>query len=228
MTKIGIVLSGCGVNDGSEIHEATLTLLHVVKAGATPVFMAPNRKQVDVIDHAKGEAGEGSRNILVEGARIARGEIKDMIEVSAGDIDALIFPGGFGAAKNLSNFALVPHPADAKADEDVERLVKEMLSQGKPMGFICIAPASVAAVVLRDKKIKLTCGTDEATAKAVAALGNEHVQAEVDEIVTDEVHKIVSTPAYMLAQNIAEADEGICKLVAEVMEMVAARKAKAA
>lgn len=220
MTKrIGIVLSGCGVKDGSEIHEAVMALYHVVKNGGTPVFMAPNIEQSSVINHKNDTDMREHRNVLVESARIARGDIHDIADIRIGDVDALIFPGGFGAAKNLSDMALHDNVADMVVELHTQQLIEEMFEARKPMGFICIAPASIAAVALKGKGVKLTIGNDMATAKNIMALGNTHVEATAGDIVVDTEKKIVSTPAYMLAQNIVEAGEGIGKLVDRIFKL---------
>ena len=141
MAKVGVLLSGCGVFDGSEIHEAVLTLLTLDRAGAEIVCMAPNMDQAHVINHLTQEVMNEKRNVLVESARIARGEIKDLQEVQAPDIDALIIPGGFGAAKNLSDFAF--KGTAATVHPEVERLLNDMVAAGKPVGAICIAPGDL-------------------------------------------------------------------------------------
>ncbi|MBD3287431.1 isoprenoid biosynthesis glyoxalase ElbB [candidate division KSB1 bacterium] len=215
--KIGVLLSGCGVNDGSEIHEATLTLLALDTAQADIIALAPDAEQAHVIDHAKGDEEKGaSRNVLVESARISRGEIKSVKNVTASDLDGLIVPGGFGAAKNLCTFAF--DGTNCKVNPDVEQLIKDMYAAKKPMGFICIAPA-LCAKVLGDFKPKLTIGNDEGTAKAVEEMGGEHVTCKVDEIAVDEGNKIVSTPAYMLGPSISFVAQGITKCVNKVLEM---------
>jgi enhancing lycopene biosynthesis protein 2 len=217
--RIGVVLSGCGVFDGAEVHESVLTLLHAVKAGAAVTFLAPDVAQAHVIDHQKGMPVDGqTRNVRTEAARIARGEVTDIATVTAADFDAVIFPGGFGAAKNLGNLAFAKGPAEMTVEAGTQKLVTDMFAAGKPLGFICIAPASVAAVALRGKGLKLTIGSDrDPAAEAIRALGHTHVAATVDEIVIDNTHNVVSTPAYMLAHNVAQAESGIAKLVAEVV-----------
>lgn len=220
MTKVGVVLSGCGVYDGSEIHESVITILALDRAGAEILFMAPDVEQMHVINHLDGQPAEGqSRNVLVESARIARGKVRDVAEVKGSDVEALVFPGGFGAAKNLCDFAV--KGADCTVNPEVARLVKEVHDAGKPIGFICISPA-MAAKIFADSGIdgvKLTIGNDEETAEAVRTLRAEHVECTVGNYVVDEGHKIVTTPAYMLAQRISEAAEGIDKLVNKVLEL---------
>ncbi len=220
MAKIGVVLSGCGVYDGSEIHEAVITLLAIDRAGAEAVCMAPNIEQMHVINHLTGEVAEGeTRNVLVESARIARGQIRDIKEVSAAELDALIFPGGFGAAKNLCDFAV--KGADCTVQPEVARLVREVVAAKKPLAAVCIAPALVSKVLGSDKIAhKLTIGTDEATAAALSAMGTEHVACPVREFVVDRENKMVSSPAYMLAGRISEAAEGIEKTVRVLLEMI--------
>ncbi|WP_303721364.1 isoprenoid biosynthesis glyoxalase ElbB [Malonomonas rubra] len=219
MTKVGVVLSGCGVYDGSEIHETVITLLALDRAGATAVCMAPNMEQT-VVNHLTGEQMEGvTRNVLEEAARIARGAITDIAKIKASDIDALILPGGFGAAKNLCNFAV--KGTDCEVHPEVARLIREVVAAKKPLAAICIAPALVSKVLGDDNLAhKLTIGTDEGTAKAVTTMGSTHVECPVREFVIDKENKLVSTPAYMLAGNISEAAEGIEKTVKAVMEML--------
>ncbi len=219
MPKVGICLSGCGVNDGSEIHESVITLLALDRAGAEIVFMAPNVTQTKVVNHLTGDEMAESRNVLVESARIARGNISDIAEVSARDVDALIFPGGFGAALNLCDFAL--KGADCDINPEVERLIKEMITARKPIGVICIAPAMLSrALKDLDLKPELTVGNDPGTAGQMGRLGTVHVECPVQEFVVDERYKIVSTPAYMLAGRVSEAAAGIEKLVKKVLALI--------
>ena len=216
MSKIGIVLSGCGVNDGSEIHEAVITMLELDKAGADMLLMAPNIDQLHVINHATGEELNDSRNVLVESARISRGDIEDIAVVTSENVDALIFPGGFGVAKNLSDYAMAG--VECSVNPDVLRLSREVHNEGKPIGAICIAPAIMATIL--SGETELTVGFDEQTASDIDAMGAKHVLCPVDEIVVDKEKKVVSTPAYMEAQSIKEAALGIEKLVAEILNMI--------
>ncbi|HXV21910.1 MAG TPA: isoprenoid biosynthesis glyoxalase ElbB [Desulfuromonadales bacterium] len=217
--KIGVVLSGCGVYDGSEIHEAVITLLAIDRAGAEAVCMAPDMEQMHVVNHLTGEvAGGEKRNVLVESARIARGKIRNIKEVKAGDVDALIFPGGFGAAKNLCDFAV--KGAECSAHPEVARLVREVVQAQKPLAAVCIAPALVSRVLGNEKLAhQLTIGTDAGTAQALEKMGSVHVACPVHEFVVDKKNKLVSTPAYMLAGRISEAAEGIEKTVKALLEM---------
>ena len=220
MPKVGVVLSGCGVNDGAEIHESVITMLFLDRAGAEMVLMAPNIDQLHVINHATGEEIEGeSRNVLVESARIARGEIKDIVDVTSEDIDALIFPGGFGVAKNLCDYAMAG--ADCSVNPDVFRLVSEVHSAEKPIGVICISPVMMGKVMEKmGEKVSLTIGNDEQTANDLTTMGAKHVTCPVQEIVVDKDKKVVSTPAYMLAGRISEAADGIEKLVKKVIDLI--------
>ncbi|OWY71913.1 isoprenoid biosynthesis protein ElbB [cyanobacterium TDX16] len=221
MKKIAVCLSGCGFLDGAEIHESVLTLLAIDQAGAKAVCCAPDVNQVGVVDHLKKEPAAGTRNVLVESARIARGEIADVRKIRAAELDAIIFPGGFGAAKNLCSFAA--DGANCNVNPDVERLAGEFIAAKKPIGAICIAPALLARIVgKKDLHPRLTIGTDKATAGAINAMGAQHCDCPVTEMITDEKYKIVSTPAYMLGQGPAEVFEGIRKLVAEVIRLCAA------
>lgn len=218
MAKVGVVLSGCGVFDGAEIHEAALTLFFLDKAGAQIICTAPDTDQMDVVNHRKGEAAGEKRNVLVESSRIARGDIKDIKDVQAADLDALVFPGGFGAAKNLCSFAV--KGTDCTVNADVYRLVKEMHSAKKPIGFVCIAPV-IAAKVLGSFNPQLTIGSDKDTAEAIEKMGGKHVVSTVDNIVIDRKNKIVTTPAYMLGPTISKVALGIEKLINEVLKMAA-------
>ncbi|HGY1167523.1 TPA: isoprenoid biosynthesis glyoxalase ElbB [Citrobacter braakii] len=213
MKKVGVVLSGCGVYDGSEIHEAVLTLLAIARSGAQAICFAPDKQQVDVINHLTGEPMQEARNVLIEAARIARGDIRPLAQAVSAELDALIVPGGFGAAKNLSNFA--GQGSECRVDSDLAALAVAMHQSGKPLGFMCIAPAMLPKIF--DFPLRLTIGTDIDTAEVLEDMGGEHVPCPVDDIVVDEDNKIVTTPAYMLAQDIAQAASGIDKLVARVL-----------
>lgn len=220
MKKIGVVLSGAGVYDGSEIHEAVLTLLSIDKAGAEAVCMAPDIDQMHVVNHLTGDVTGEKRNVLVESARIARGNIKPLAGVKAAHIDALVFPGGFGAAKNLCDFAV--KGADCTVEPGVARLVKEMFEAKKPIGAACIAPALIAGIFKgeKDTKPSLTIGNDPGTAAAIEAMGSNHVNCPVKEFTIDRENRIVSTPAYMLGTRITDVAEGIEKMVNAVIDLI--------
>jgi enhancing lycopene biosynthesis protein 2 len=215
--RVGVVLSGCGFLDGAEIHEATCTLLSLDRRGATLVAMAPDVDQMHVVDHLKSAPAEGQRRrVLAEAARLVRGQIVEMSAVQAKDLDALVFPGGYGVAKNLCTFAV--DGRNMRVLPAVERLAREMRSAGKPAGYICIAPV-IAARLFGSDGVKLTIGNDRDTAAAIESWGARHVECKVDEIAVDERLKIVSTPAYMLGPWIAPVAAGIDKLVSAVLEM---------
>ncbi len=217
--KIGVVLSGCGVYDGSEIHEAVITLLAIDRNGGEALCMAPNIPQMHVVNHLTGEATGETRNVLVEAARIARGKIRDLATVKAADLDALILPGGFGAAKNLCDFAV--KGAECSVNPEVARILREMVAAKKPVGAVCIAPAILSRVLGADKlPHQLTIGTDAGTAAALTSMGSEHVACPAREFVVDKANKLVSTPAYMLAGGIAEAAEGIEKCVKTLIGLI--------
>ena len=220
MKKIGVVLSGCGVYDGAEIHESVITLLAIDRAGAQAVCMAPNVDQMHVVNHLTGEESAGEkRNVLVEAARIARGEIKDISTVKADDIDALVFPGGFGAAKNLSSFAVKGENCDVHPE--VVRLVKEFAAKQKPQAVLCIAPAMMAKIYEdAPKKPVLTIGNDKETSGKIEIMGSRHQDCAANDFVLDAENKIVSTPAYMLGQSISEVAEGIEKTINELIKLI--------
>ncbi|HPB39751.1 MAG TPA: isoprenoid biosynthesis glyoxalase ElbB [Flexilinea sp.] len=216
MSRIGVLLSGCGVYDGSEIHEAVITLLELDRAGAEIICMAPNIDQHDVVNHLTGKPSAEKRNVLVESARIARGEIKDIKDVRASDLDGLIIPGGFGAAKNLSSYAV--KGKDAEVNPEVERLLKDMVTSGKPIGAICIAPATLTKAI-QDRHPEVTIGNDTATAETIEAMGGKHKICTVDMIHLDKKNKVVTTPAYMLGPGIKDVAAGIEKLVKKVLDL---------
>lgn len=213
---IGVLLSGCGVYDGAEIHEAVLTLLALDRAGADIVCMAPDVAQMHVINHLTGEESGETRNVLVESARIARGAIRNLKDVSAAELDGLIIPGGFGAAKNLSDFAV--KGAQAEVNPEVKRIISEMSAAGKPVGAICIAPATLTRAIA-DRHPEVTIGNDVGTAAAIESMGGRHRACTVDTIHVDEANRIVTTPAYMLGPSIKDVAVGIEKLVTQVMSM---------
>ena len=217
MKKIGVVLSGCGVYDGSEIQEAVITLLAIDRHGCKAVCMAPD-VDLSVINHLTTQETGEKRNVLVESARIARGNIRNIKEVTAAELDAIIFPGGFGAAKNLCDFAM--KGAAASVNPDVARLLKEMAAAGKPIGAVCIAPALIASVLGREYSPTLTIGNDAGTAAEIDKTGAKHQECPVTEFVLDRKNKLVTSPAYMLATRISEVAEGIDKCVREVVKLI--------
>ncbi len=217
MKKIGVVLSGCGVFDGSEIQEAVLALLAIDRQGCEAVCMAPS-VDFTVTDHlTKLETGE-KRSILVESARIARGNIRDIKGVKASELDAIMFPGGYGAAKNLCDFA--SKGSAAAVNPEVARLLKEMVAAQKPIGAVCIAPALIAAVLGKEYSPTLTVGNDPGTAAEIDKTGARHQECPVTEFVIDRKNKLVTSPAYMLATRVSEAAEGIDKCVREVVKLI--------
>ena len=215
--KIAVILSGCGALDGSEIHESVLTLLALDRTGLTYQCLAPNIPQTRVVNMADGKTMEhASRNLLEESARIARGKIKDIGSANPDDYAAMIFPGGFGAALNLCNFGLNKENYSIQAD--VFKFAKAMIDAKKPAGFICIAP--VLAPKLYPAGIKITIGNDKSTAEILENLGAKHVTCVATDCVVDKPHKLITTPAYMLARSIKEVAMGIECLVKELSLML--------
>lgn len=215
MKKVAVILSGSGVFDGSEIHETVLSFLALEQNGASWHCFAPNINQHHVINHITGEEMEEKRNVLIESARIARGNIQDVTELEAEHFDALLLPGGFGVAKNLSNFAL--KGAECDLNSDVAAVCKKFAALGKPAGYLCIAPALIPFIY--SSGVKGTIGSDVDTALAFNTAGGEHLDCAVDELVYDQTHNVLSTPAYMLAQSVSEASHGINKLVSKLIEI---------
>ncbi|XP_004842546.1 ES1 protein homolog, mitochondrial isoform X1 [Heterocephalus glaber] len=223
--RVALVLSGCGVYDGTEIHEASAILVHLSRGGAEVQIFAPDVPQMHVIDHTKGQPSEGeSRNVLTESARIARGKISSLAQLSAANHDAAIFPGGFGAAKNLSTFAV--DGKDCRVNEDVARVLREFHAAGKPIGLCCIAPV-LAAKVLRG--VEVTVGHEQeeggkwpyaGTAEAIKALGATHCVKGVTEAHVDRKNKVVTTPAFMCEAALHHIHDGIGAMVKSVLELL--------
>ena len=220
MNKVGVVLSGCGHQDGSEIQEAVFTLLALSKADAEVIIMAPDMDQFHVINHLNGqEEISESRNILVESARIARGNIVDVASVSGHQLDALIFPGGTGMAQNIFDYSMAG--INCTVISDVQRLVVEILEADKPLGAICIAPVMVAKILeYLGRSGTLTGGYNVGINNDIKAMGINAKEIGAKEIVVDQENKIVTTPAYVEAKSMNEAFIGIEKLVNKVLEMV--------
>lgn len=214
--KIGVLLSGCGVFDGSEIHEAVLTLLALDQKNVEIICIAPDADQMHVINHLTQEQLDERRNVLVESARIARGDIKDLKEVQASDFDALVIPGGFGAAKNLSDFAV--SGKDAVVHPEVQRILQEMISSGKPIGAMCIAPATLTKAISGNNP-EVTIGHDQSTAFAIETMGGRHIPCDTDMIHIDQKNKIVTTPAYMTGTRIKDVNIGIEMLIEKVISL---------
>ena len=211
---IAVILSGCGNKDGAEIHESVMTLWAINRHGADYQCFAPNITQHHVLNFITDQEMDENRNVLVESARIARGNIKDLVEYNADDFDALVIPGGLGVAKNLSTFAFDgPH---CVVNEAVERAVRDTADRGKPIGALCIAPAIIAKIL---GDVEVTIGNDPGTEEAVVQMGAKHSKTTHGEIVMDRQRKVVTTPCYMLDARVDQIGEGAENLVKAVLEM---------
>ena len=220
MKKIGVVLSGCGHQDGSEIHEAVFTLHALDKLDVDVIIMAPDMDQFHVVNHLNGEEEiSESRNILVESARIARGEVVDVATISGQQLDALIFPGGTGMAKNIFDYSMAG--INCTIIPDIQRLVVEVLEANKPLGAICIAPVMVAKILeYLGRTGTVTGGFNDNINNDIKAMGINTIEVGAEDIVVDEENKIVTTPAYVEAKSMSEAFIGIEKLVNKVLELI--------
>lgn len=216
MARVAVVLAGCGYLDGAEIRESVLALLYLDQLGAEVVCFAPDIDQYHVIDHVLRSEVPEKRNVLKEAARIARSDIRALSGLDAGDFDALVLPGGFGVAKNLSTLAF--KGADAALLPDYARVIADFYQAKKPIGAICIAPA-VLALALKHQGVSLTIGDDKETASIILASGNMHIEAATDEVVIDDGHRIASCSAYMRDDKISRVAEGIEKCVRAVVAM---------
>ncbi|OSP14020.1 isoprenoid biosynthesis protein ElbB [Vibrio alginolyticus] len=215
MKKVAVILSGSGVYDGSEIHEAVLALYAIEKAGATWHCFAPNIDQLHVINHLTGDEMDETRNVLIESARIARGNIDDVAKLNVDEYDALLLPGGFGAAKNLTDFAV--SGAECSINTHVAQACRAFANSKKPAGYLCISPVIIPMIY--EQGVKGTVGNDEAVSIAFNQMGGEHTTCPVEDIVFDEKHLVLSTSAYMLAENISQAASGIEKLVSKLIKI---------
>ncbi len=211
--KFAVVLSGSGVYDGAEIHEATLTMLAIMRQGGDYTCFAPDISQHHVINHITGDEMNETRNVLIESARIARGDIKPLSEFDGKDFDAVIFPGGFGAAKNLSTVAF--DGPNAVVNSEVEASVKQMVELKKPIGALCISPAFIAKIL---GDVSVTIGRDKGTAEAIQAMGATHVETDHGDVIYDEDNNVFTTPCYMLDANILDIDDGSSNIVKAMME----------
>ncbi len=210
--KFAVVLAGCGVYDGAEIHEATMTLLAIMQNGGEYQIFAPDIPQYHVVNHLTGEEMKGeSRNVLVEAARIARGNIKELSEYKPEDFDALIFPGGFGVAKNFSDFYF--KGANSTVIPPVKKAILDTVAAGKPIGALCISPAIVARVL---EGAIVTIGNDEATAKEIEKMGATHMVTQHGQVTIDEKYKVFTTPCYMLNATILDIYEDASAVVKEI------------
>ncbi len=215
MKKVAVVLSGCGVYDGAEINEVVLTLLALEQQGAEYQCFAPDIEQMHVINHLTGDEMSESRNVLVESARIVRGNVRDLAEANAADYDALLVPGGFGAAKNLSDFAV--SGSDMSVQQGLLNIAQAMHKADKPVGLVCIAPTMAAKIF--GEGVECTIGNDSETAATIEAMGARHIECPVNEACIDKSNKLVTTPAYMLAGSISEAAQGINECVRQVLAL---------
>jgi len=213
--KFAVVLAGCGVYDGAEIHEATLALYSIMKNGAAYDVFAPDIYQHHVINHLTGKEINEKRNVLIESARIARGKIKPLSEFKADNYDVLLFPGGFGVAKNLCDFAF--KGSDCEINKDVEAAIMQMINRKKPVGAMCIAPVMLARLL---KNIVLTIGNDPGTSVNVEKMGAVHKVTTHGDVIIDKNYKVATTPCYMLDANILDIADGADKIVKALLALI--------
>lgn len=213
--KFAVVLSGCGVYDGSEIHEAVLTLLAIDRQGGSYQCFAPDVEQYHVINHVVGAPGAEARNVLVESARIARGAILPLSQYKPGDYDAIVFPGGFGAAKNLCTFAT--DGPNCTVNPDAEAAIAATHAAAKPIVALCISPVLVAKVL---EGVEVTIGNDAATAEALAAMGAKHAERGHGETCVDPKNKVVTSPCYMLNASIGQIADGADAAIAAAIKLM--------
>ena len=215
MKKFAVILCGCGTLDGSEIHESVMTLLAIDRNGGEYQIFAPNDWQYHVVNHVTGEPMDEKRNMLLEAARIERGNVKPIEECRVEDFDAVVFPGGYGAAKNLFNYAI--KGTKAVVDAEVERVIKDFHTQRKPIGALCISPVLMAKVL---GNITITVGTDEKTIHDVETFGAQHINTQQTEVIADKENMVFTTPCYMLPATIADIADCAENLIETILENI--------
>ncbi len=215
MKKFAVVLCGCGHLDGSEIYEATMTLLAIDRNSCSYTIFAPDEDQYHVMNHLTKEVTQEKRNMMVEAARIARGEISDIKQYNPEDFDGLIFPGGFGAAKNLFTYAI--DGVNAKVNPDIETAIKATYQMKKPIGALCIAPVLIAKIL---GDITITIGSDPAAIADVEKMGAHHINTLETEVISDKQNMIFSTPCYMLPATIANIADSADNLIRVILENI--------
>lgn len=213
MKKFAVVLCGCGCYDGSEIHESVMTLLAIDRNECQYSIFAPDADQYHVINHYTKQATNEKRNMLAEAARIARGDIQPLTALKAADFDAVVFPGGFGAAKNLFTYAL--EGTNAVVIPEVERVVREFHAAHKPIGALCIAPVMIAKIL---GNITITVGVDEKTIADVESFGAKHINTQQTEVIADKENKVFTTPCYMLPATISDIADCADNLIKAILE----------
>lgn len=211
--KFAVILSGCGVFDGAEIHEATMTLYAIAKHGAEYEIFAPDIEQYHVINHITGEEMNERRNVLIESARIARGKIKNLKDFDAQNFDALIFPGGFGVAKNLSDFA--QKGAECTVNKEVENAIISMNNAKKPIGGLCISPVILAKTLTG---AIVTIGDDKATAGEIEKMGSKNQKTTHGEVTVDKKYNLYTTPCYMLDATIVNIADGANNIISAIID----------
>lgn len=213
--KFAVVLAGCGVYDGAEIQEAVLTLLAIAQSGAQYQCFAPDAQQYHVVNHLTGQPQNETRNVLVEAARIARGNVKPITEFDPSYFDALVFPGGFGVAKNLCTFAI--DGPNCSVNPDTAKAINKAYNSKLPIGALCIAPALIAKVL---GKSTLTIGTDKGTAQAIENMGAKHQITEGSDIVIDLENLIITSPCYMHDTTIDVVAAGTKNVIEALLKMM--------
>lgn len=200
--KCALILAGCGAKDGAEITESVSLMIAFDQAHFHVQAFAPNRSFHHVIDHAADQIVESeNRNMLVESARIARGNVLPLQELAEDDYDVICFAGGFGVAKNFCNFA--SEGKNAVLENDVKDILFRFIRAHKIVSALCISPILLALAAkelqLKDAKITLGDGSSEA-AEIVQTWGITHEPKKVHEASIDKVNRFVTAPAYMDAQ----------------------------
>lgn len=209
--KVGILLSGCGVYDGSEIQETISAMLALEESGVEYIGISINKNQHHVINHIDGSEQHETRNMLVESARIMRGNVVDISTITPADIDGLVIPGGFGNAKNLSNWAF--NGPDGEILPEVKLLLINLINIGKPIAALCVSPILLSLALKDSKEVPtLTLGSSKekspydikAFHEGIEKIGSKSIEKGIKEISVDEKNRIICAPCYMQDTSLLE------------------------
>lgn len=224
--NIGVLLSGNGVYDGAEIQEAVLTLLAIDEMGWNAVCISVDKPQHHVINHLTGEVMDESRNMLVEAARIARGQITPIDSISPADIDALVIPGGFGSAKNFTSWAF--DGPESTILPEVKLLLVNLVNVGKPIVALCVSPV-VVAKAFEGSSIHPTLSLGSASESSpydinsfnegLRATGAIAQERTIREVLIDPTNRIICAPCYMMDARITEINANIKQAMVALNEI---------
>jgi enhancing lycopene biosynthesis protein 2 len=221
MNDFAVILSGCGILDGSDVWEVVLLSHYLSIKGKSPVFYAPDEMQKEVVDHLTQVPTDERRNVLKESARMARGEIRELKSLSGKDIDGIILPGGYGTIRNLADYLGEPKNGYLKPSSDLQRIIREIFRRKKPIGACGLAGLLVASALrdILDTPLTLTIGKDPELIRQMEGMGALHVLSKGREVVMDSEHKLVTTPASLLKLELNQMALSIENMINGIIEL---------